>query len=91
VVFHKGSLHNRITKLIHLKPFSLSETAAFLKANKIELNDYSILQLYMAMGGIPHYLKEIGITFITCFGVQQNAYSLDLVQNEISATRSFFH
>ncbi|HEX9513844.1 MAG TPA: ATP-binding protein [Puia sp.] len=59
VVHHKGSLHNRITLLIHLQPFTLTETALFLQTNKVVLNQYQIVQLYMVTGGIPHYLKEI--------------------------------
>ncbi len=60
VVNHTGGLHNRITRRIHLNPFTLSETEQYLKVNnKVKLNRYHILQLYMAMGGIPHYLKEV--------------------------------
>ena len=59
VVHHKGSLHNRISQLIHVQPFTLSETALFLKMNKVVLNQYQITQLYMVTGGIPHYLAGI--------------------------------
>jgi uncharacterized protein len=59
VVHNKGGLHNRITKLIDLKPFTLKETEQFLKANKIIVSRYEIAQLYMVMGGIPYYLNEI--------------------------------
>ncbi len=59
VVQHKGGLHNRITKRIFLKPFSLLETEQFFKHKAIKLNRYQITQIYMIMGGIPHYLKEI--------------------------------
>ncbi|MEZ5038870.1 MAG: ATP-binding protein [Saprospiraceae bacterium] len=59
VVNHKGGLHNRITKYIHLKPFTLSETEAYFKAKGIRFNRYQIVQLYMALGGVPHYLKEV--------------------------------
>ena len=59
IVNARGGLHNRITKIIKLAPFNLSETEAFLKAKNIKLDRYSVLQIYMAMGGIPHYLKEI--------------------------------
>ena len=59
VVHNKGGLHNRITKLITLKPFTLQETEQFLKTNKIVLSRYEIAQLYMIMGGIPYYLNEI--------------------------------
>lgn len=59
VIHHKGGLHNRITKRIYLSPFNLSETATFLKSRNVYLDNYQIIQLYMAMGGIPYYLKEI--------------------------------
>jgi AAA+ ATPase superfamily predicted ATPase len=59
IINNKGGLHNRVTKRIRLLPFDLQETELFLKGRKINLDRYQILQLYMAMGGIPHYLKEI--------------------------------
>jgi len=59
VVHHKGSLHNRITRLIHLKPFTLGESLEFFQKKKAVFNHYQVVQLYMVTGGIPHYLKEI--------------------------------
>lgn len=59
VINNRGGLHNRVTKRIRLLPFTVGETAAYLKHRKIKLDRYQILQLYMAMGGIPQYLKEI--------------------------------
>jgi uncharacterized protein len=59
VVRDKGGLHNRITRRIYLQPFNLYETELFLKSRQVFLDRYQILQIYMAMGGIPHYLKEI--------------------------------
>ncbi len=59
VVQHKGGLHNRITRKINLKPFTLAETELYLQSNHVNLNRYQILLVYMAIGGIPHYLKEI--------------------------------
>ncbi|MEM0991715.1 MAG: ATP-binding protein [Bacteroidota bacterium] len=59
VVNNKGGLHNRITKRIYLAPFTLAETATFLESRNIYFDPYQIIQLYMAMGGIPHYLKEV--------------------------------
>jgi len=59
VVRNKGGLHNRITRNIQLSPFNLCETQAYLKARHIKLDPYQTAQLYMALGGIPHYLKEI--------------------------------
>lgn len=53
----KGGLHNRITGRILLEPFTLSETKEFLKSQDIALNDRQVLELYMAFGGVPYYLK----------------------------------
>jgi len=59
VVNHTGGLHNRITQRIHLSPFTLSETESYLKARQVYADRYQIAQIYMAMGGIPHYLNTI--------------------------------
>ncbi len=59
IIHNKGSLHNRVTKRINLQPFTLSETEKFFISRDVYLDRYQILQLYMCMGGIPHYLKEV--------------------------------
>jgi AAA+ ATPase superfamily predicted ATPase len=58
VVTSKGGLHNRITKRIRLLPFTLSETKDYLESRSVKLDHYQLLQIYMAFGGIPHYLKN---------------------------------
>ena len=55
----RGGLYNRITQRIKLVPFNLYETSLFLQSNGVNLPQYQILELYMAMGGIPFYLKEV--------------------------------
>lgn len=59
IVNDRGGLHNRITKRIFLAPFTLSETETYLQSRQIYYNRYQVLQIYMAIGGIPHYLNEI--------------------------------
>jgi len=59
VIQDKKGLHSRITISIRLLPFNLHETELFLKSKRVRLDKYSYLQLYMAMGGIPHYLEKI--------------------------------
>jgi hypothetical protein len=59
VVNNRGGLHNRITRRIFLEPFTLGETEEYLRSRNILFTRYQIIQLYMAMGGIPHYLKEV--------------------------------
>jgi uncharacterized protein len=55
----RGGLYNRVTKRMKLMPFNLHETNVFLNSMGVNLPQYQVLELYMAMGGIPFYLKEI--------------------------------
>ena len=59
VVNNRGGLHNRITRRIRLAPFSLKETENYLLHKKVTLPRFQLLQLYMMLGGIPHYLNTI--------------------------------
>jgi AAA+ ATPase superfamily predicted ATPase len=54
-----GGLYNRITRLIKLLPFSLAESEQFLKALRAPFSRLEIIELYLAFGGIPHYLSQI--------------------------------
>ena len=47
VINHKGGLHNRVTQLIRLMPFSLRETELFMQSKNFHLNRYQLTQLYM--------------------------------------------
>ena len=58
VVRAKGGLHNRVTRRIRLLPFTLAETEALLQSRGVELTRYQIVELYMVLGGVPHYLRE---------------------------------
>ena len=58
VIRDKGGLHNRITRRITLHPFNLAETKTYFDSKNIRLNHYETILIYMAMGGIPHYLMD---------------------------------
>jgi len=59
LVNNTGGLYNRITKRIYMKPFTLNETKQYFDNQYFNFSLYEIIELYMAMGGIPHYLKEV--------------------------------
>ena len=40
-------------------PFNLNETKAYLRYKKINWDNYDIVQCYMALGGVPHYLNQL--------------------------------
>ena len=50
-----GGLHNRLTRRIRLEPFTLCECEAMSRAKGLAHSRYQILELYMALGGIPFY------------------------------------
>ncbi len=59
VINNKGGLHNRVTAHIQLMPFTLAETKAYLEKLKVKLTLKDITSIYMAVGGVPYYLKDI--------------------------------
>ena len=50
-----GGLHNRLTRQIYLRPFTLAECEALVRANGHVMNRDQILEGYMVMGGVPYY------------------------------------
>ncbi len=59
VINDRGGLHNRLTHRVQLMPFNLKETKAFFDLHNIQMNLRDIALLYMCVGGIPFYLKDI--------------------------------
>ncbi len=64
IIYNQGGLHNRCTYELKLDPFTLAEVEEYFSSRHIKLNKNQILEIYMALGGIPYYLKyvEKGLT-----------------------------
>ena len=52
---NQGGLHNRITRQIYLRPFTLHECREYLEAHGMEWPMEEILRCYMVFGGVPFY------------------------------------
>ena len=50
-----GGLHNRISRHIYLRPFSLHECEEFVRAKRVAMNRMQMLECYMILGGVPYY------------------------------------
>jgi len=59
IINDPGGLHNRVTEIIHLNPFTLSETNDFLKSKGLRFTKQELAKIYMALGGIPFYLENL--------------------------------
>lgn len=77
IINNHGGLHNRVTARIHLHPFTLNEAEAFLQSKGGVYTRYEIIQLYMAIGGIPFYLENVD----TAKSVEQNIDLMFFSQN----------
>lgn len=58
LVHAKGGLHNRLTRRILLRPFELAEAKEYLDSLGVRLGPERVLELYLAVGGIPYYLQQ---------------------------------
>ena len=54
-----GGLHNRLTNIIYLQPFTLGECKQYLNKRGFMLSDYEIAECYMVFGGTPYYLDML--------------------------------
>ena len=55
VIMDYGGLHNRLTRQIFLRPFTLGECEQYVVARNLGYTRKQILEAYMAIGGIPFY------------------------------------
>lgn len=55
IVMNYGGLHNRLTRQIHLKPFTLGECEEYCDFLKLGFVRKQVLEGYMIMGGVPYY------------------------------------
>ncbi len=54
-----GGFYQRVTQRIRLQPFSLGEAKGYLAHRGIHLSNKQVAQIYMVLGGIPHYLNQV--------------------------------
>ncbi len=86
VVNNRGALYNRVDYRIGLEPFTLGEAKEYLTHRKVKLNEKQIAHLYMVLGGIPFYLKQVkkgmsAIQTIAALAFSRNSFLLDEFNN----------
>lgn len=55
IVMNYGGLHNRLTRKIHLRPFTLNECEQYCQSLNLGYKRNLVMEAYMALGGIPYY------------------------------------
>lgn len=59
VIKNRQNLYSRITDKINMKQFDLSDTKKLLHSNGCQYNNSSLMDIYIALGGVAKYLQEI--------------------------------
>lgn len=54
---NKKGFHNRVTRRIHLAPFTLAECEELYELNDVVLTRKQMIESYMFFGGVPYYLN----------------------------------
>ena len=57
LINNKGGLYGRITREMHMHPFTLAETEAYFRKRGITMDRYDVVQTYMMMGGVAYYMS----------------------------------
>lgn len=93
LINNKGGLHNRITHRIKLEPFTLGECEKFFQSRHAVFDRYQIIQLYMALGGIPFYLEQVDTGKSAAQNINELCFSSHgLLRNEFdNLYRSLFN
>ena len=55
IIMNYGGLHNRLTRRIHLRQFTLHECELYSESQNLGFTRRHIMEAYMALGGIPYY------------------------------------
>lgn len=90
IVNNKGGLHNRLTRKIYLEPLNLLQTKEFLESRGIKLRNKQIVEIFMAIGGIPYYLNKVekgwsATQTIETLAFKRNSFLLEEFDNLFSS------
>ncbi len=78
-----GGFYNRVTETMKISPFNLTETKQYLLSKEINYDNYQIIHLYMALGGIPYYLNKVQKGLSASQNIDQIFFGTNaLVKNE---------
>ncbi|MBR3312506.1 MAG: AAA family ATPase [Atopobiaceae bacterium] len=88
-----GGLYNRVTRIIDLQPFTLSECDEYLRQCGLVYTKRQVVEAYMILGGIPFYLNLLDPTMSLAQSVDELCFRRGgQLRNEFQRLfRSLFH
>ena len=85
VINDKGGLHNRLTCKLHLMPFTLKDTKAYLRHQGFRWTDELVANCYMILGGIMY---TIGAAL---YGIGKKVKYMHCIFHIFCILGTFFH
>lgn len=82
VIHDYGGLHNRLTQIMKLHPFTLAECEKYYNARGFHLSRYEMCIGYMALGGIPYYLDRLRPDLTLSENIDHIFYADELIHQE---------
>ncbi|MGM9843203.1 MAG: ATP-binding protein, partial [Muribaculaceae bacterium] len=82
VIHDYGGLHGRLTEIMRLSAFTLSECEKYYSKNGFHLSRYEMCISYMALGGIPYYLDKLRNDETVTSNIDRIFFSDELIHQE---------
>lgn len=79
IVNNHGGLHNRLSRSIKLKQFTLRECEKYVTAVRMQMTRPQIIEAYMIFGGVPYYWSKLDHRF----SLAQNIDRMFFTENAI--------
>ena len=83
IVKNHGGLHDRLSKSIRLKPFTLSECEKYVEALGLRMSRPHIVEAYMIFGGVPYYWSKLDKRYSLAQNIDRMFFAQDAIfENE---------
>ena len=63
IINNHGGLHNRLSRSIKLRQFSLQECEKYANSKGMRISRFQIMEAYMIFGGVPYYWSKLDHRF----------------------------
>ncbi len=75
ILSDKGPLHQRPTKIIEMKPFNLELTKQLVQLHGWHIQQRSICELYMTVGGVAKYISDLNKLVTPAQSIQEACFT----------------
>lgn len=79
IINNHGGLHDRLSKSIRLKPFTLRECEKYVNSMGMRMSRSHILEAYMIFGGVPYYWSKLDKRYSLAQNIDRMFFSQDAI------------